>query len=161
MNRFQSACRPRSKCCIPRVNWRSKDLNRIKAHYRIAFLSLLLAAGCTQTRDIPETAFQALGGADRIQIAAPSKSARSISDSWRIRKMAKLLNQYRTGWQKPLYGSPVPQIIFQFRKGENLLESFGLGRGFITSGEGQFWYQTLKESDRQAILQLLQLKEST
>lgn len=122
-------------------------------------LSLAFTVGCAQNRRIPETALQALSGADHIEIRTTAKFLKMVHAKWKIRKAADGLRSYAEGWRVPWDGALVPEIIVNFYKGENKLMSFGLGHGFLTTGEGQSWSRPLSEPSRQELLKLLEVQE--
>jgi hypothetical protein len=114
---------------------------------------------CQNSRIVPETVFQTLEGADRMDVTISSKQVRTIVQAWRIRKTARFLEHYTQGWQKPLSGTPLSELVISFRKGQNLLGRFGIGHDFIAMGEGLLWCQPLAPEDRDKLLNILAVEE--
>ena len=125
----------------------------------IAVTGLVLSTACQSPRTVPEDSFRALESADRMDIVTSTKQVRSIVQPWRIRNTARLLQHYAKGWRKPLSGTPLPELVIHFFKGQKRLGSFGLGDDFITMGEDQLWCQPLLNKDRNELLEWLAVKE--
>ena len=122
-------------------------------------MGLLTWTACQNTRTVPDTVFQALTSADRLDIATYSKQVRTIVEPWRIRKTAHLLQRYAPGWRKPMSGTPLSELVISFYKGKNFLGRFGIGHDFIAMGDDLLWCQTLTPEDRDALLNYLAVEE--
>jgi hypothetical protein len=120
---------------------------------------LLMWTACQNTRTVPETVFQALEGADHMDVTTSSRQVRTIVQAWRIRKTARLLKRYTQGWQKPLSGTPLSELVFSFYKSQNLLGRFGIGHEFIAMGDNLLWCQPLTAEDRDELLNFLAVQE--
>jgi hypothetical protein len=114
---------------------------------------------CQNPRTFPEDSFRALESADRMDIVTSTKQVRSIVQPWRIRNTARLLQLYTKGWERPFTGTPLPELVVNFFKGQDRLGSFGIGDDFITMGEDHLWCQPLLSKDRDKLLEWLAVKE--
>jgi hypothetical protein len=117
------------------------------------------AIACAPHRSIPETALEALNGADYIEVRSTNKYLKLIYVKWKIRKTAEWLRQHQSGWSVPWSGAPMPEVVFNFYRKGNKLMSFGVGHDCVTMGEGQMWSQALPEASRQDLFTLLEIEE--
>ncbi len=112
------------------------------------------------SHNMPPTAFDGLGQADRLEISTPHRHIKTLYQADRIHQATQYLAQYSSGWhQEWLVSSLVPEFTLSFYNGEKPLGRFGCQQGSLTTGDSQTWAHSLSDEDREAILGILTIKE--
>jgi hypothetical protein len=117
----------------------------------LVFALLAFVCGCDKSVLPP------LGRVTLIKVTKDRKEIRAnISDEQSIRKIIEFVEARNKGWEKPLFGTPLPTINAEFYDGEDQQASFGIGKGaFETQRRDEFWSKTATPDETGRFLDLL------
>ena len=95
-----------------------------------------------------------LGNVTRIEIKnSHDEILNTIEDGEQIQKVVAFVKNQRSGWGRPWYGIPVPQIVANFYDGDRFKGHFGVGpRFFEIQQHGDF---ASKEASAEQCLEFL------
>jgi hypothetical protein len=113
----------------------------------LLFLGSLTVAGCGERKPADEVqpepqpqTYSGFGNVTRVEIKdRRDELIHRIEDKEQIQKIVAFVDEHRSGWGRPWYGIPVPQVMANFYDGQTFKGHFGVGRNFFeTQREGEF-----------------------
>ena len=135
----------------------------MKPRYVIGIAAVLLAFAAfvpLSPGNSIETPTLDVGAVTKIEVFVHGglKPYREINDSAELAKLVAFVNLHRTGWSKPLFEGPMPQVIVWFFVGTRQERGFGAGSNF-------FWTlpnlsQEASREDRKRFMEVLGLDEA-